>query len=188
MQAGEDLKGNAAGDHFGDSVALSANGNLLAVGASLADAGGFVDSGEVRLFQNSGGTWSQIGNSLSGGGNFDNFGNSISLSSMGNKLTIGAYRIGAGYARVYDFSNLLLHTPDFTASKIVVFPNPVKDRLTVSLSEGLMLEKVNFYTATGQYVKSFNSAVINTTEFPAGIYFVEIITGNSKEIKKVIIE
>jgi trimeric autotransporter adhesin len=90
-------------DHFGIRLALSSDGNTLAVGAYGEDSaatgtnGGFnsgtaVDSGAVYVFTRSGTTWSQqatyikASNTESG----DNFGSSLVLSSDGNTLAVGA--------------------------------------------------------------------------------------------------
>ena len=57
-QAGDAIDGTTAGDHFGTSVAISADGETVAVGARLAHAGNVSDSGHVKVY----------GNSSSGGG------------------------------------------------------------------------------------------------------------------------
>jgi FG-GAP repeat protein len=90
-----------AGDRFGWSVAISGDGNTLAVGAPLEDGGatgvggtpdeGSLDSGAVYLFARSGSAWSQqtyVKASNTGSG--DNFGWSVALSGDGNTLSVGA--------------------------------------------------------------------------------------------------
>jgi hypothetical protein len=96
-----------AGDNFGTSVALSGDGNALAVGAPLEDSGltgvtaGNVNeatsgnaasnSGAVYLYTRSAGTWSQQAYlKASNTGEDDNFGNSIALSGDSNTLAVGA--------------------------------------------------------------------------------------------------
>ncbi|WP_174302262.1 FG-GAP repeat protein, partial [Vibrio sagamiensis] len=91
-----------AGDRFGYSVALSSDGNTLAVGANAEDSNGTgVDSdqtnnsagnsGAVYLFRYSASTWAQEayikGSNTEAG---DNFGYSVALSSDGNTLAVGA--------------------------------------------------------------------------------------------------
>ncbi|MCZ8221982.1 MAG: integrin [Acidovorax sp.] len=87
---------------FGHSVALSGDGNTLAVGAHLEDSnatgiGGnqadssAVNSGAVYVFTRSGSTWSQQAYvKASNTGVNDNFGYSVALSSDGNTLAVGA--------------------------------------------------------------------------------------------------
>ncbi len=75
-----------AGDQFGSSVALSSDGNTLAVGAT-GEAG---DAGAVYVFTRAG-TWSpQAFVKASNPGAGDQFGFSVALSSNGNTLAVGA--------------------------------------------------------------------------------------------------
>jgi hypothetical protein len=91
-----------AGDEFGRSVSVSADGNTLAVGAinedgSSAGVNGtqndlLTDTGAVYVFTRSGATWSQqayvkASNPTAG----DWFGHSVSVSSDGNILAVGAH-------------------------------------------------------------------------------------------------
>ena len=92
------------GDHFGGSVALSAEGSVLAVGAYWEDSaatgqgGDQADdsagsSGAVYLFGYDGSSWRQEAyvKPPAGDGNAsDNFGAAVSLSADGNRLAVGA--------------------------------------------------------------------------------------------------
>ncbi len=91
-----------AGDQFGYSVALSGDGNTLAVGANREDSnatavGGnqadnsATDSGAVYVFTRSGVTWSQQAYiKASNPGATDEFGFSVALSADGSTLAVGA--------------------------------------------------------------------------------------------------
>jgi cysteine-rich repeat protein len=91
-----------AGDRFGASVALSADGSTLAVGASWeASAATGIDgnqannsagaSGAVYVFTWSGPTWSQQAYvKASNTGSLDQFGYSVALSADGSILAVGA--------------------------------------------------------------------------------------------------
>ena len=82
--------GNAE-DWFGYSVALSADGNTLAVGAVYADVNGNKDQGAVSVFARSGGAWSlQKTLNISGGTAGDLFGYAVALSADGSTLAVGA--------------------------------------------------------------------------------------------------
>jgi hypothetical protein len=92
-----------ADDRFGQSVALSSDGNTLAVGAyweassAIGIGGPQADnsasrSGAVYLFTRSALTWSQQAYvKASNTGASDNFGWSVALSANGNTLAVGAY-------------------------------------------------------------------------------------------------
>ena len=92
-----------AGDVFGQSVALSADGNTLAVGAANEDSnatgvnGGQTnnnasDSGAVYVFTRSGASWTQQAYVKASNTDADDqFGYSVALSADGNTLAVGAY-------------------------------------------------------------------------------------------------
>ena len=86
-QRGSDLDGSAAGDQFGWSVSLSANGNILAVGARFANGINGV-SGRVHVFQWISNTWQPLGSSLDGAAAGDEFGYSLALSDDGTILAV----------------------------------------------------------------------------------------------------
>jgi hypothetical protein len=91
-----------ADDQFGGAVALSADGNTLAVGAEGEDSaatgidGDQADNsatfaGAVYVFTRAGSTWSQQSYvKASNAGASDHFGTSIALSADGNTLAVGA--------------------------------------------------------------------------------------------------
>ncbi len=87
-----------AQDNFGSSVALSADGNTVIVGARREDAGG-TNAGAAYVFTRSGGVWTQQAKILSDDiQTQDNFGASVSLSSDGNTAIVGANRETTGGA------------------------------------------------------------------------------------------
>ena len=73
---GDDIDGEAAGDQSGNSVSLSVDGSVVAIGAHGHDFG----RGHVRIYQNNNGTWQQIGDDIDGEAIGDFFGSSVSLS------------------------------------------------------------------------------------------------------------
>ncbi len=87
------------GDAFGNAVALSRDGETLAVGEYLED-GGAIGSGAVYIFVRSAGSWvlqAYLKASNAGGGfpcepfpSGDQFGYAIALSADGNTLAVGA--------------------------------------------------------------------------------------------------
>lgn len=94
----------AADDGFGTSVALSGDGNTLAVGAPGED-GSASNSGAVYVFTRSGGSWSQQGSPIkatSPAAN-DRFGGAVALSNDGNTLAVGAPGRNADAGSAYVF-------------------------------------------------------------------------------------
>ena len=105
IQIWEDIDGEAAGDYSGRSVSLNHDGSVVAVGAD-GNSGNGTDAGHVRIFKDYGGTWTQIGTDIDGEAAGDNSGRSVSLSSDGSVVAIGAYGNDgngalAGHVRIY---------------------------------------------------------------------------------------
>ena len=84
-QLGQDIDGESGGDNSGKSVSLSADGNIVAIGADWNDGNG-EDSGHVRVYQMdvSSSAWTQLGQNVEGEAAGDDSGISVSLSSDGN--------------------------------------------------------------------------------------------------------
>ncbi len=111
-QLGQDVDGEADNDASGYSVSLNSDGNRIAVGARYNDGNTGIPSdnrGHVRVYDFDGVNWIQVGLDIDGDSNLDRFGSSVSLSSNGNRLAIGAPRGGInerGRARIYSFDGI----------------------------------------------------------------------------------
>eukprot|EP00979_Chaetoceros_neogracilis_P009937 scaffold2308_cov141-Chaetoceros_neogracile.AAC.1 len=104
VQRGADIDGEAANDRSGTSVSLSGDGNVVAIGAPRNDGNG-TSSGQVRVYAFESSSWVQRGADIDGEAAVDNSGKSVSLSSDGNVIAIGAWGNGyySGHVRVYSF-------------------------------------------------------------------------------------
>ncbi len=76
-------------DHFGKSVVLSKNGNIMAVGLPFNDDNG-LDAGRVTIYEKDTNGWSQLGNHILGDSAGDYFGWSVDFSSSGDTIIVGA--------------------------------------------------------------------------------------------------
>jgi uncharacterized protein YjbI with pentapeptide repeats len=106
-QLGQDIDGEASYDYSGYSVSLSSDGTIVAIGAIYNDGNGS-NSGHVRVYQYSGGTWNKMGTDIDGEAANDNSGTSVSLSSDGSIVAIGAIYNDAngndsGHVRVFEW-------------------------------------------------------------------------------------
>jgi LPXTG-motif cell wall-anchored protein len=105
VQRGADLDSEAAGDLSGYSVALSADGFTVAIGAPDNDGTGS-NAGHVRVYRWDGSAWAQLGADIDGEAAGDSSGWSAALSDDGNTVAIGAIfnagtGVNAGHVRVY---------------------------------------------------------------------------------------
>ena len=109
VKIGEDIDGEASADQSGHSVSLSPDGRRVAVGAHLNDGNGNA-SGHVRVYDLSGSIWVKIGEDINGEAPGDWSGYSVSLSSDGSKVAVGA-RLNdgngndSGHVRVYEYQD-----------------------------------------------------------------------------------
>jgi len=95
-QVGQELQGTATQQYFGTSVALNADGTILAVGAVETSPW----NGRVFLFQYDGASWSQMGSTLVDNGGVQ-FGWKVALDSLGHTVIVGANK---DYAKVFSWN------------------------------------------------------------------------------------
>ena len=88
-QLGPDIDGEAAGDRSGRRLAISDDGNRVAIGTSNNDDNG-TNSGHVRVWERVGASWVQVGDDIDGEAEFDGSGASVAISADGNRVAIGA--------------------------------------------------------------------------------------------------
>ena len=128
----------AASDLFGISVSISSAGNTALVGAYGQDTGGS-NAGSAYIFTRSGSTWSQQAKiQASDAEASDSFGKSVSISSDGNTVLVGAQgedtnATDAGAAYVFTRSgSTWSQTQKVQASD----PSAANFGLSVSISSG----------------------------------------------------
>ncbi len=109
-QLGADIDGEPTFDWSGYSVSLSADGNIVAIGAPYSSDGN--GRGDVRVYQyNSNNGWQPLGSEIIGEANDDYSGWSVSLSADGYTVAIGAIwndsdgKSNRGQVRVYQYNN-----------------------------------------------------------------------------------
>ncbi len=88
-QVGDDIDGNSQNNQSGHEVSLSSDGNRVAIGSPRSNQGAS-GAGHVQVYDLVGGTWTQVGEDIEGEEVNDESGSTLSLSSDGNRLAIGA--------------------------------------------------------------------------------------------------
>ena len=74
------------------------------------------------------------------------------------------------------------------STKIILYPNPVKDELKIDFAGGSKFEILNL---TGQVVYNGNitkNSIVRTSDLSAGVYLIRFQTGTTYEYKKIIKE
>lgn len=83
---------------------------------------------------------------------------------------------------IEDMVDCVLSSEDFAATEIVLYPNPVRNRLQI-LGVG-SVKKVKIYTLQGSLISESNTGNIDVSSLTSGLYFAEIIAKNGRQIKK----
>ena len=177
-QQGPKLVGTGAvgtAAYQGHAVALSADGNTLAVG-------GYSDNstvGATWLFTRSGTAWSQQGPKLvgTGAGGAAHQGSAVALSADGNTLAVGGLfdNNGIGAAWVFSMSGTALAQQAAVGPRArgSFFPNPVSEQLTVT--GGTSRGTLRLYDSTGRLLRSITyleGQPLSLSALPAGLYWL----------------
>lgn len=206
IQIGGNIDGEAAFDGFGVSLSLSADGNRIAVGALRNDGidSTIIDAGHVRVYDWDGNDWIQYGVNIDGKTAGNRAGRSVSLSSDGMRVAIGAYFNGGngnpeGYVMMYELTPMGTAVNPALFSEYsfdYIFPNPASKDLNFTF----FLKKpgsvvASLYNDLGQLtiekkyqgIQGINEIMWDVSQFPSGIYHVALTHQGVVLTKKVVV-
>jgi Secretion system C-terminal sorting domain/FG-GAP repeat len=128
VQMGTDLDGEKSFEYWGWRVALSADGNRLAVSTYLNANSSRPNAGRVKVFSWNGANWIAISGNILGESIDDNFGFDLSIAGDGNTIAVGApFNTGngtsSGSVRVYAWDGSLWSQKGADIDGRVVFDN-----------------------------------------------------------------
>jgi len=108
IQQGPYLTGETRGDNFGSEASISQDGNRIAVAAPSYNSDSDNPGGYVKIYEQTNNGWIQLGETLYGNNETDEFGRAIALSGNGNRIVIGAPKSpengsSSGTAQVYQY-------------------------------------------------------------------------------------
>ena len=117
-QLGSDIINSGATDSAPTSLAMSSDGNILAIGGKdniMESAGNGDNSGSVHVFKFNNGNWTQQGTVIYGE-NMDKLGVALAMSSDGSILAVGAHHndgtgTDAGHVRVIQWDSCATAAP-----------------------------------------------------------------------------
>ncbi len=105
----------------------------------------------------------------------------VSLKYSNSGPDIGAGSFEYFFGPIIGIDDLLIE------NEVLIIPNPVHSTFHIELGSNDLVEKVLVYNSLGKQVKEAYSNDVNISNLNTGIYFVEIISGNSETtIRKVI--
>ena len=94
---GNDILGEAQDDLSGYTLALNADGTIVAIGAYKNDGSNGTDSGHVRVYQYVSNDWIQIGEDIDGERTNDESSTTLALNDKGDILAIGSSKNNEDY-------------------------------------------------------------------------------------------
>lgn len=133
--------GGVGTPYQGSSICLSSDGKTLAVGGSVDNS--YI--GAAWVYTLSGSNWVQVGNKLAGTGGVGSpeLGTSVSLSSDGKILAIGAQGDDSNIGAIWVFANSngnVTETVDQTIVEpngLIIFPNPSRQSFSIKYREDM---------------------------------------------------
>ena len=185
VQLGDDIDGESIGDKFGDSLDISSDGTIVAIGAPFSDGAG-LEQGRVQIYQNQSNNWVQIDNNIEGEDMNDRSGVSVALSADGSIAAIGAHLndgngANAGHARTFTNSNILDAQSSEVVRNFLAYPNPASTHFTLNLRRAYPTIEIEIYDALGRQIQTQSYANTHTMEvstlnFAKGVYYVKVHT------------
>ena len=141
LALGQQINGEENYELTGSSVSMNAVGDRIAVGARWKDVNG-MNRGQVRLYQLNGANWTQLGGNIDGEAASDEFGSSISMNAVGDRIVIGAPRndgngADSGSVRIYSWNG-----SDWALMGIEINGNSSNDRFGTSVSMNAAGDKI----------------------------------------------
>ncbi len=106
IQLGLDIDGEGSDDRSGASVSISADGSRVAVGAPYNYSTGY-GSDHVRIYEyvESAESWIKLGSDINAEVDKEGLGTSVSLSTDGSRIAVGAPGNDGGHVRIYEYSD-----------------------------------------------------------------------------------
>jgi len=110
---GSPIEGAQSNEYHGYSVSLSSQGNTVAIGAPFGAVGTYTQCGITRIYKLTNNVWTITGSPINGSANSENSGLSVSLSSNGTTVAIGApfANSSKGVTRIYQLTTNNAWTP-----------------------------------------------------------------------------
>lgn len=193
VQQGLDIDGEAADDHFGNSVSLCSDGYTVAIGAPCNDGNNGLytaNAGHTRVYFWNNTSWIQKGFDINGEYYNDESGCSVSIDSDGSAVAIGARRnndngVHSGQTRVYEY-DINTSVKELYDNETIVFPNPNTGVFSLmNLNSGA---QIRIYNSMGQLV--YEAEIIEDNQnfdlsnYKKGLY---ILYGVSDQHIKVLV-
>ncbi|MCF6308203.1 MAG: T9SS type A sorting domain-containing protein [Flavobacteriaceae bacterium] len=81
-----------------------------------------------------------------------------------------------------------LSIEDFNEIEVVLYPNPLSEILTISISENVIFKKAIVYSLLGEKLLESSEKKVSFSNLASGIYFITIETDQGSVVKRIIKE
>lgn len=105
----------------------------------------------------------------------------IRLRDSDRKLFIYTHGRGIWTADLKD--NLVASVEEYSSGNLNIYPNPVKQTLHLDTP----FDSYKMYNSKGMEVLSGQTKSLNVSSLANGTYFIELLTGEKKQVKKIIV-
>ena len=121
---------------------------------------------------------------------------SVSLDSFVNETIYIAFHHFSTNKFILKFDNIRV-TADTTLSiseihdnlSFGIYPNPSNENINIELKNDKFVDLVTVYNINGEIVLIHpNSNSISVSSFAEGMYFVEVLSGNSRGVKRIVVQ
>ncbi len=189
---GRDIDGLAPRNYNGVSISMNNDGNKVAIGAPQ---GGVSSGGYVRIYDWSGTSWIQNGNTIHSESKDDFFGYTVAMNGDGSIVAAGARYNGnerQGQVRVfYDVLSLGFES-EILNNQYQLYPNPNNGSFKITLGDNYSEMNIAITDLTGRMLlsKFFSGGQvldISITE-PAGVYLLTLQSKKSTTTMRLVIE
>ena len=77
-----------------------------------------------------------------------------------------------------------------TINEILIFPNPAKNEISISVKDGVIIKEINIYNQIGQRLihKKGKTNTVDVSMLPCGMYILEVEIDNGKLRSKLMIK
>jgi alpha-tubulin suppressor-like RCC1 family protein len=178
------------GDNF--LLATRSNGTLWAIGTNNYGQFGLSSPASSTSFV-------QVASSVEQNNIDSNLFSSLYLSTNQQLNSTGQNHVGqlgngtmdnsSAFGQITCPSEIVLSETQFDLiNSLSVYPNPVKNSLSISLKDGYGIQKLVIYDVTGKQVKyqEGNTDSINVEDLKSGFYMLEVTINDKKEVRKFI--
>lgn len=195
-QYGTSINGGAPFDWLGYVVSLSADGQTVAISSATYDISeDEKEVGNVKVYRFSDSDWTLKGNIIIGTSADNWYGQSLSMSSDGNTVAIGAPRndangTDAGQVQVFQFGSTAV-TERYNQQEIWIYPNPSQGFVNIMYPNQFLNSEISILTLTGKTVFAAqlrkSETTLNLSKLANGIYFLKIQNAIGVQVQRVVL-